>query len=73
MLMAPQGRAHLQHLQHRQDPQPSAEVMVDAHSGTAGIAYWMNTHMGIDIDKRNPVVSAIRIASTCSMKPAARR
>ena len=37
-----------------------AEVMVDAHSGTAGIAYWLNTHMGIDIDKRNPVVSAIK-------------
>ncbi|HWQ96581.1 MAG TPA: 2-isopropylmalate synthase [Clostridia bacterium] len=37
-----------------------AEVMVDAHSGTAGIAYWMNTHMGIDIDKRNPVVTAIK-------------
>ena len=37
-----------------------AEVMVDAHSGTAGIAYWLNTHMGVDIDKRNPVVSAIK-------------
>ena len=34
--------------------------MVDAHSGTAGIAYWMNTHMGVDIDKRSPVVSAIK-------------
>ena len=37
-----------------------AEVMVDAHSGTAGIAYWMNTPMGIDLDKRSPVVSAIK-------------
>ncbi|MDP3447471.1 MAG: 2-isopropylmalate synthase [Eubacteriales bacterium] len=37
-----------------------AEVMVDAHSGTAGIAYWLNTRMGVEIDKRNPVVSAIK-------------
>jgi len=37
-----------------------AEVMVDAHSGNAGIAYWLNTHMGIEIDKRSPVVSAMK-------------
>ena len=37
-----------------------AEVMVDAHSGAAGIAYWLNTHMGVEIDKRNPVVAAIK-------------
>ncbi|MEA4869508.1 MAG: 2-isopropylmalate synthase [Christensenella sp.] len=37
-----------------------AEVMVDAHSGAAGIAYWMNTHMGIEIDKRSNVVAAIK-------------
>jgi hypothetical protein len=27
--------------------------MVDAHSGAAGIAYWLNTHMGVEIDKRS--------------------
>ena len=37
-----------------------AEVMVDAHSGAAGIAYWLNTHMGVEIDKRSPVVAAIK-------------
>ena len=37
-----------------------AEVMVDAHSGNAGIAYWLNTHMGIEIDKRSPVVTAMK-------------
>jgi len=37
-----------------------AEVMVDAHSGTAGIAYWLSTHMGVEIDKRSPVISAIK-------------
>lgn len=37
-----------------------AEVMVDAHSGAAGIAYWLNTHLGVEIDKRNPVVAAIK-------------
>ncbi len=37
-----------------------AEVMVDAHSGAAGIAYWLNTHMGVEIDKRNPVVASIK-------------
>lgn len=37
-----------------------SEVMVDAHSGAAGIAYWLNSHMGVDIDKRSPVVSAIK-------------
>lgn len=37
-----------------------AEVMVDAHSGAAGIAYWLNTHMGVEIDKRSPVVASIK-------------
>lgn len=37
-----------------------AEVMVDAHSGAAGIAYWLNTHMGVDIDKKSPVISNIK-------------
>jgi isopropylmalate/homocitrate/citramalate synthase len=37
-----------------------AEVMVDAHSGAAGIAYWLNTHMGVEIDKRSPVIAAIK-------------
>jgi isopropylmalate/homocitrate/citramalate synthase len=37
-----------------------SEVMIDAHSGTAGIAYWLNTNMGVVIDKRSPVVSAIK-------------
>ena len=37
-----------------------AEVMVDAHSGAAGIAYWLNTHLGVEIDKRSPVVAAIK-------------
>ena len=34
--------------------------MVDAHSGAAGIAYWLNTHMGVEIDKRSPVIAAIK-------------
>ncbi len=37
-----------------------AEVMVDAHSGAAGIAYWLNTHLGVEIDKRSPVVASIK-------------
>ena len=37
-----------------------AEVMVDAHSGAAGIAYWLNTHMGVEVDKRSPVIAAIK-------------
>ena len=37
-----------------------AEVMVDAHSGAAGIAYWLNTHMGVEIDKRSPVIASIK-------------
>lgn len=37
-----------------------AEVMVDAHSGAAGIAYWLNTHMGVEVDKRSSVISSIK-------------
>ena len=37
-----------------------AEVMVDAHSGAAGIAFWLGSHMGVDVDKKSPVVAAIK-------------
>jgi isopropylmalate/homocitrate/citramalate synthase len=37
-----------------------SEVMVDAHSGAAGIAFWLNSHMGMDIDKKSPLVAAIK-------------
>lgn len=37
-----------------------AEVMVDAHSGAAGIAYWLNTHMGVEIDKKSPVIANMK-------------
>ncbi len=37
-----------------------AEVLVDAHSGAAGIAFWLNSHMGLALDKKSPVVAAIK-------------
>ncbi len=37
-----------------------SEVMIDAHSGTAGIAFWLNNHMGMDVDKKSPLVAAIK-------------
>jgi len=37
-----------------------AEVMIDAHSGAAGIAFWLNNHMGMNVDKKSPLVAAIK-------------
>lgn len=37
-----------------------SEVMVDAHSGAAGIAFWLNAHMGMDVDKKSPVVAKMK-------------
>lgn len=39
-----------------------SEVQVDAHSGLAGIAFWMNTHMGLSLDKKSPVVTRVKDA-----------
>ncbi len=39
-----------------------SEVLVDAHSGLAGIAFWMNTHMGLSLDKKSPVVARVKEA-----------
>ncbi|MEG1525544.1 MAG: 2-isopropylmalate synthase [Clostridia bacterium] len=39
-----------------------AEVMVDAHSGLAGIAFWMNSHMGLQMDKKDAVVKQLKEA-----------
>ena len=38
------------------------EVEVDAHSGLAGIAFWMNAHMGLKLDKKDPVVQRVKDA-----------
>ena len=37
-------------------------VLVDAHSGLAGIAFWINGHMGLELDKKNPVVKKVKDA-----------
>ncbi|MDL2259073.1 2-isopropylmalate synthase [Eubacteriales bacterium OttesenSCG-928-K08] len=39
-----------------------ATVIVDAHSGLAGIAYWMNTHLELsaEISKKDAVVEAVK-------------
>ena len=34
--------------------------MIDAHSGAAGIAFWLNNHMGMSVDKKSPLVAAIK-------------
>lgn len=38
------------------------EVLVDAHSGLAGIAFWMRAHMGLSLDKKSPVVARVKEA-----------
>lgn len=38
------------------------EAPVDAHSGAAGIAYWINAHMGLSLDKKSPVVAHVKEA-----------
>lgn len=38
------------------------EVLVDAHSGLAGIAFWINSHMGMEIDKKDPLVKKVKEA-----------
>ncbi len=38
------------------------EASVDAHSGAAGIAYWINAHMGLSLDKKSPVVVRVKAA-----------
>ena len=40
----------------------SSEVLVDAHSGLAGIAFWINRHMGLSLDKKSPIVSRVKDA-----------
>jgi len=37
-----------------------SHVMINAHSGAAGIAFWVNSHMGTDFDKKDPVITAIK-------------
>ena len=37
-----------------------AEVLVDAHSGAAGIAYWLGSRMGVQTDKKSALVAAIK-------------
>ena len=37
-----------------------SEVQIDAHSGLAGIAFWMNAHMGLSLDKKSPVVERVK-------------
>jgi isopropylmalate/homocitrate/citramalate synthase len=32
------------------------EVLVDAHSGAAGVAHWVNTHLKRSVDKRDPLI-----------------
>lgn len=43
-----------------------AAVAVDAHSGLAGLAYWINTYFGLAgekaIDKKSPVIAAMKEA-----------
>ena len=40
----------------------SSEVLVDAHSGLAGIAFWMNGHLGLSLDKKDPAVARVKAA-----------
>ena len=37
-----------------------SEVLVDAHSGLAGVAFWMNAHLGLSLDKKSPVVAKVK-------------
>jgi isopropylmalate/homocitrate/citramalate synthase len=37
-----------------------SHVMINAHSGAAGIAFWVNARMGTDFDKKDPVIAAIK-------------
>ena len=37
-----------------------SHVMINAHSGAAGIAFWVNSRMGPDFDKKDPVITAIK-------------
>lgn len=38
------------------------EVLVDAHSGLAGIAYWINRRFNLKLDKKSPVVARVKEA-----------
>ncbi len=40
----------------------ASDVMVDAHSGLAGIAFWITNHMGIQMDKKDPIVQKVKDA-----------
>lgn len=36
------------------------EVLVDAHSGLAGVAFWINAHFGLKLDKKSRVVMRVK-------------
>jgi len=38
------------------------EVVVDARSGAAGVAFWINKHFGLSLDKTSPVVHIVKQA-----------
>ncbi|MDO4573548.1 MAG: 2-isopropylmalate synthase, partial [Clostridia bacterium] len=38
------------------------EVLVDAHSGAAGIAHWINRHTESRVDKKDPLVQRVKQA-----------
>ena len=38
------------------------EVLVDAHSGAAGVAHWLNNHTERQVDKRDPLVLRMKEA-----------
>ncbi len=39
-----------------------SEVLIDAHSGLAGLAYWVNAHMGVALDKKDPWIQRMKDA-----------
>lgn len=38
------------------------DVVVDAHSGLAGVAFWINAHFGLSLDKQSPIVRQVKEA-----------
>ena len=38
------------------------EVLVDAHSGAAGVAHWLNNHTDRQVDKKDPLVQRMKAA-----------
>lgn len=35
-------------------------VLVDAHSGAAGVAYWINAHFNLTLDKKSEIVRSVK-------------